>query len=120
MKSRFIQMPWVQWAYDEKILKEEEHQQMLLIMGKKVVGIDNNKEASEDELANRLRLIGALAAMLQDKSIPVDDKKSATAIATYIGKNYAPGLENKGLAEGTVRKVLGKAKKQLEDDGIKG
>ena len=58
--------------------------------------------------------------MLQDDSVSEEDKNSATAIAAYIGKNYAPGLENKGLGEETVRKILGKAKKQLKDDGIKG
>jgi len=108
-------------AHDE-VLEElkKNAEEKLASSEKEVLKASKTKDAGEDELANRMRLIGALSAMLQDDSISVEDKNSATAIARYIGKNYAPGLENKGLGDETVRKILGKAKKQLEDDGIKG
>ena len=77
------------------------------------------KTPSDDELNNRLRLIGALADMLKDANVPKESTKTATAIAAYIGETYGIDLPNKGLAQDSVEKVLTLAKKRLKDDGIK-
>jgi hypothetical protein len=80
--------------------------------------VKEKRKAGDEELASRLRLIGALANMLQDENITHEDKKNADAIATYIADNYGIDMPRKGLAKDTVVKALGAAKKRLKEDGV--
>ncbi len=73
---------------------------------------------SENTVKNRLRLIGLMAEMLQDKKLadkhlPFADQ---TAIGDYFENNYADKHKGKGLKAETVKKILGRANNVLKKD----
>ena len=73
---------------------------------------------SENTVKNRLRLIGLMAEMLQDKilagkHLPFADQ---TAIGDYFENNYAGKYKGKGLKANTINKILARANNVLEKD----
>ena len=73
---------------------------------------------SENTVKNRLRLIGLMAEMLQDKKLagkhlPFADQ---TAIGDYFENNYAGKYKGKGLKANTINKILAKANNVLKKD----
>jgi hypothetical protein len=73
---------------------------------------------SENTVKNRLRLIGLMAEMLQDKilagkHLPFADQ---TAIGDYFENNYAGKYKGKGLKANTINKILAKANNVLKKD----
>ena len=71
---------------------------------------------SENTVKNRLRLIGLMAEMLQDKKLagkhlPFADQ---TAIGDYFENNYAGKYKGKGLKANTINKILAKANNVLK------
>jgi hypothetical protein len=73
---------------------------------------------SKNTVENRLRLIGLMAEMLQDKKLadkhlPFADQ---TAIGDYLENNYADKYKGKGLKADTIKKILGRANNVLKKD----
>ena len=104
-KSRFIQMPWVQWAYDEGLLDMEEHRQMLQIMNNKVVPLKTKAAAkAESQVVNAreekssLRIIGAMRDILRKQDGP-KSFSSNDQLVNYILEKY----QGEGLSRNTLK-----------------
>ena len=104
-KSQYIQMPWVEWAYDEGLLDMEKHNQMLQIMQKKVVPLKTKEAAkAETQVVNAreekssLRIIGAMHDILTKKDGPKSFKSDAQLV-NHILENY----QGEGLSRNTLK-----------------
>jgi hypothetical protein len=77
------------------------------------------EEESENTVKNRLRLIGLMANLMIDektvKAVPFKDQKQ---LATFIANYYKDDYPNRGLAVGTVSKLLAKANNVLSEDKV--
>ena len=104
-KSRFIQMPWVEWAYDEGLLDMEKHHQMLQIMNKKVVPLKAKAAAKAETQAvnareekSSLRIIGAMRDILRKQDGPKSFSSNDQLIG-YIMEKY----QGEGLSRNTLK-----------------
>jgi len=115
-KAPVIEIPWLDWAYEKGFLNKKDHQRMLDIKGKKVVAVDTGKEAGEDELTNRNRLIAIFKNMLLDPEVGrVGVFKNQEAIADHIENNFNEKYPNKKLTANGVKEILAAGNKALKD-----
>ena len=98
-------MPWVQWAYDEGLLDEKKHHQMLNIMNQKVVPLKTKAAAkAESQVVNAreekssLRIIGAMRDILRKQDGP-KSFNSNDQLINYILEKY----QGEGLSRNTLK-----------------
>ena len=121
-QKKRINIPWLNWAIKEGYIKAEDLEpENNNADADRVPGSDAavTEEESENTVKNRLRLIGLMASMMQNKDkvgvMPFDNQDH---LAKVIAKTYSDKYPNRGLAVGTVSKLLAKANNVLSEDKV--
>tara|TARA_B110000037_G_C16973261_1_gene445939 strand:- start:155 stop:817 length:663 start_codon:yes stop_codon:yes gene_type:complete len=121
-QKKRIGIPWLDWAIKEGYIKAEDLEpENNNADADRVPGSDAavTEEESENTVKNRLRLIGLMASMMQNKDkvgvMPFDNQDH---LAKVIAKTYSDKYPNRGLAVGTVSKLLAKANNVLSEDKV--
>jgi hypothetical protein len=121
-QKKRINIPWLNWAIKEGYIKAEDLEpENNNADADRVPGSDAavTEEESENTVKNRLRLIGLMANLMIDektvKAVPFKDQKQ---LATFIANYYKDDYPNRGLAVGTVSKLLAKANNVLSEDKV--
>ncbi len=119
-QKKRIDVPWLGWAIKEGYLKTEdlEPEKNNVNAGPAPVKSPAGaEEESKNTAKNRLRLIGLMANLMIDEkmvaAMPFENQKQ---LAIFIANNYKDDYPNRGLAIGTVSKLLAKANNVLSED----
>ena len=109
-QKRRIEMPWLDWAIEEKFVNLEAQQPVNQIDTKAMTSNESDETAE-----NRLVLIALMAEMLRDKKVkphlPFDNQ---TRLGDYIENNYREKYPQRGLSASKIKKILAKANNVLE------
>lgn len=112
----FIEVEWIDWAYSEGHLKEDEKRRIARLIDGNVVSIKteakpNEVSTSEQKLENVYRVTGLLLKVLKEKKFT--QKSLIERMQTYYDPD-APENANKGLKETTVEEVFAESNKALK------
>ena len=109
-KKKQIEVPWFDWAVEEKFINLEAQKPENQINAKPVTSNESDETAE-----NRLVLIALMAAMLRDKKLkphlPFDNQ---ARLGDYIENNYKEKYPQKGLSASKIKKILARANNVLE------
>ena len=122
----FIEVEWLDWAYSEGHLKEDEKRRIAKLINGNVLSIKteakpddvpkrgakpNEVSKSEQKLENVYRVTGLLLKVLKEKKFT--QKSLIERMQTYYDPD-APENANKGLKETTVEEVFAASNKALK------
>ena len=122
----FIEVEWLDWAYSEGHLKEDEKRRIAKLIDGNVLSIKteakpdevpkrgakpNEVSKSEQKLENVYRVTGLLLKVLKEKKFT--QKSLMERMQTYYDPD-APENANKGLKETTVEEVFAASNKALK------
>ena len=117
----FIEVEWLDWAYSEGHLKEDEKRRIAKLIGGKVIDAPIEKKPMGDTARNNLLLlIGIMKRAMLDpdfKSKFQDQDK----ISQWIEDNFVkhgPRLTGKGLSADSVERKFNEANAILNEYGI--
>ena len=124
----FIEVEWLDWAYSEGHLKEDEKRRIAKLIDGKVTSIVTKAKPDDESKGydNLLRLTGVLREMLADPKVieqlrkdPESFKKTGE-LANYIGHEYGSQecFNNKGLSKESCNDRFAEAKKILNNDRL--
>ena len=121
-QKKRINIPWLNWAIKEGYIKAEDLEpENNNADADRVPGSDAavTEEESENTVKNRLRLIGLMASMMQNKDkvgvMPFDNQDH---LAKVIAKTYSDKYPMGGLSASEIKKLLGKANRVLGNDKV--
>ena len=124
----FIEVEWLDWAYSEGHLKEDEKRRIAKLIDGKVTSIVTKAKPDDESKGydNLLRLTGVLREMLADPKVieqlrkdPESFKKTGE-LANYIGHEYGSQecFNNKGLSRKSCNDRFAEAKRILNNDRL--
>lgn len=124
----FIKVEWLDWAYSEEHLNEEEEHRIAMLIDGKVTSLATKAKPDDESKGyeNLLRLAGVLREMLADPKVieqlrkdPESFKKTGE-LANYIGHEYGSEecFNNKGLSKKSCNDRFAEAKKILNNDRL--
>ena len=124
----FIEVEWLDWAYSEGHLKEDEKRRIAKLIDGKVTSIVTKAKPDDESKGydNLLRLTGVLREMLADPKVIEQLRKDPESfkitgeLANYIGHEYGSQecFNNKGLSKKSCNDRFAEAKKILNNDRL--
>ncbi len=130
----FIEVEWLDWAYSEGHLKEDEKRRIAKLIDGNVINVPikrkrpskqeppvEEQQMGETARNNLLLVIGILKTALLDPKLKALPFKDQETLRHWIEQNYVtegPKLKNKGLAADTLKKLWKDVNPILRQYGI--
>ena len=130
----FIEVEWLDWAYSEGHLKEDEKRRIAKLIDGNVINVPikrkppikqeppiEEQQMGETARNNLLLVIGILKTALLDPKLKTLPFKDQETLRHWIEQNYVaegPKLKNKGLAADTLKKLWKDVNPILRQYGI--
>ena len=124
----FIEVEWLDWAYSEEHLKEDEKHRIAKLIEGNVIDAPikqkphiTKKQMGDTARDNLLLVIGILKTALLDPKLKTLPFKDQETLRLWIEQNYVtegPKLKNKGLAADTLKKLWKDVNPILRQYGI--